>query len=81
MKVLLLMNRVRVKDIDVLLINKVLVDRDLIDAAPNLKLICITATGVNNIDVEYAASKGIPYSLHSCICSHWLVEADILTAA
>lgn len=52
--------RERVKDIDVLLINKVLVDRELIDSAPNLKLICISATGVNNIDVEYAASKGIP---------------------
>ena len=52
--------RERVKDIDVLLINKVLVNKELIDAAPNLKLICIAATGVNNIDVEYAASKGIP---------------------
>ena len=52
--------RERVKDVDVILINKVLVDRELIDSAPNLKLICISATGVNNIDVEYAASKGIP---------------------
>ena len=52
--------RERVKDVEVLLINKVLVDRRLIDSAPNLKLICIAATGVNNIDVEYAASKGIP---------------------
>ena len=52
--------RERVKDVEVLLINKVLVDRQLIDSAPDLKLICIAATGVNNIDVEYAASKGIP---------------------
>ena len=52
--------RERVRDIDVLLINKVLVDKALIDSAPNLKLICIAATGVNNIDVECAASKGIP---------------------
>lgn len=52
--------RERVKDVDVLLINKVLVDKELIDAAANLKLICIAATGVNNIDVDYAASKGIP---------------------
>jgi len=52
--------RERVRDLDVLLINKVMVDKDLIDSAPNLKLICIAATGVNNIDVEYAASKGIP---------------------
>lgn len=52
--------RERVRDIDVLLINKVLVDKALIDSAPKLKLICIAATGVNNIDVGYAASKGIP---------------------
>ena len=52
--------RERVKDIDVLLINKVLVNKELIDSAPKLKLICIAATGVNNIDVQYAASKGIP---------------------
>ena len=50
----------RVKDIDVLCINKVLVNKELIDAAPKLKLICEAATGVNNIDLEYAASKGIP---------------------
>lgn len=50
----------RVKDVDVLMINKVIVDRNLIDAATSLKLICISATGVNNIDVEYAGSKGIP---------------------
>ncbi len=52
--------RERVKDTDVILMNKVWVGKELIDAAPNLKLICIAATGVNNIDVEYAASKGIP---------------------
>ena len=52
--------RERVRDLDVLLINKVIVDKELIDSAPNLKLICIAATGANNIDVEYAASKGIP---------------------
>lgn len=52
--------RERVRDTDVLLINKVYVDKALIDAAPSLKLICIAATGINNIDVEYASSKGIP---------------------
>lgn len=51
--------RERVKDVDVMMINKVLVDKDLIDSAPNLKLICIAATGMNNIDLDYAASKGI----------------------
>lgn len=52
--------RERVRDIDVLMINKVIVNKELIDSAPNLKLICIAATGVNNIDVVYATSKGIP---------------------
>ena len=52
--------RERVKELDVLLINKVLVNKELIDAASRLKLICIAATGVNNIDVDYEASKGIP---------------------
>ncbi len=49
----------RVKDADVILMNKIWVGKELIDAAPNLKLICIAATGVNNIDVDYAASKGV----------------------
>ena len=50
----------RVSDCDVLIVNKVRVTPELIDAALDLKLICETATGVNNIDIEYAAKKGIP---------------------
>ena len=50
----------RVKDCDVLIINKVKVTPELMDAAPSLKLICEAATGVNNIDLDHAASKGIP---------------------
>lgn len=50
----------RVRDCQVLIINKVLVTQELIDAAPELKLICESATGLNNIDLDYAASKGIP---------------------
>lgn len=50
----------RVGDCDVIIVNKVKVTPQLIDAAQNLKLICESATGVNNIDLEYAASKGIP---------------------
>lgn len=50
----------RVRDCEVLIINKVRVTSGLIDAAPALKLICEAATGVNNIDIDYAASKGIP---------------------
>ena len=50
----------RVKEAEVLIINKVKVTADLMDAAPKLKLICEAATGVNNIDLEAAAVRGIP---------------------
>lgn len=50
----------RVADCDVLIVNKIEVTPELIDAAGKLKLICESATGINNIDVDYAASKGIP---------------------
>ena len=50
----------RVSDCDVLIVNKIKVNKELIDAAPSLKLICEAATGVNNIDLAYAESKGIP---------------------
>lgn len=50
----------RVSDCEVLIINTVKVDADLLAAAPKLKLICEAATGVNNIDLDAAASLGIP---------------------
>jgi glycerate dehydrogenase len=49
----------RLKDIDILIICKVIIDRSVIDACPNLKLICLAATGTNNVDMEYAHKKGI----------------------
>ena len=36
------------------------VDQDVIDAAPNLQLIANFGAGTNNIDLDYAAQKGIP---------------------
>lgn len=50
----------RIADCDIAITNKVHIFRKEIDAAPKLKLICVAATGVNCVDVEYAASKGIP---------------------
>ena len=50
----------RVKEAEVLIINKVKVTAQLMDAAPRLRLICEAATGVNNIDLEAAAVRGIP---------------------
>lgn len=49
----------RIQDCDVLIVNKVIIGKEQIDAAPNLKLICVAATGTNNIDIPYANSKGV----------------------
>lgn len=50
----------RVGDCDVLIVNKVRVNEALLARAPRLKLICEAATGVNNIDLDAAAARGIP---------------------
>lgn len=49
----------RVRDADILIVNKIKVTAALMDAAPELKLICEAATGVNNIDIEAAEERGI----------------------
>ena len=51
----------RVKDADVLVVNKVLVNRQTISSAENLKLVCVTATGTNNLDKDYLAERGIAW--------------------
>ena len=49
----------RIKDADVVLINKIEMNEDLLKDAKNVKLICVTATGTNNIDLEYTKKRGI----------------------
>jgi len=49
----------RIKDADIVLTNKVLIQEDELNAAARLKLICITATGMNNVDLDYAKHKNI----------------------
>lgn len=50
----------RVHDCEVLIINKIKVTAEMMDAAPKLHLICEAATGVNNIDLKAAEQRGIP---------------------
>ena len=49
----------RVKDIDVLVLNKVRCNAETLKNANKLRLICIAATGYDNIDVAYCRSHGI----------------------
>ncbi|HIV25845.1 MAG TPA: D-2-hydroxyacid dehydrogenase [Candidatus Scatomonas pullistercoris] len=49
----------RIREADIIMANKLLLDEGTLSGAQRLKLICITATGVNNVDLEYAKSRGI----------------------
>jgi len=49
-----------VKDVDIIVVAIVKIDKEVIDAAPCLKYIIKFGAGYDNIDVEYALKKGIP---------------------
>lgn len=53
--------RERSKDADVLIMNKVQVNQQTIGEADHLKLVCVTATGTNNLDKEYLDKRGIAW--------------------
>lgn len=59
-----------IADANIVITNKVVIDKDVMDVT-NIELICITATGMNNVDLEYAKEKNIVvknvagYSTHS----------------
>ncbi|HHJ34203.1 MAG TPA: D-2-hydroxyacid dehydrogenase [Gammaproteobacteria bacterium] len=44
---------------EIIVSNKVLIDAAVIGDAPRLRLICIAATGVNNVDIDVARQRGI----------------------
>jgi len=50
----------RAADADVIIVNKIPVSESFIAGLPKLKLICVAATGMNNVDLKAAASRGIP---------------------
>ena len=51
----------RVRDADVLVLNKVPINEETIGKADKLKLVCVTATGTNNLDKEYLDSHNIAW--------------------
>lgn len=51
----------RAKDADVLVVNKVQINQETIGLAQNLKLVCVTATGTNNLDKDYLAQRQIQW--------------------
>lgn len=61
----------RCREADIVITNKVVLDRTAIERLPRLRLICVAATGTNNIDLAAAAEHGIAvrnavgYSTHA----------------
>lgn len=53
--------RERTRDADVIILNKVEINEKSIGEADRLKLVCVTATGTNNLDKEYLAERGIAW--------------------
>lgn len=49
----------RIKDANIVITNKVVLNEGTLKDAKNLELICEMATGYNNIDIEYAKSRNI----------------------
>jgi glycerate dehydrogenase len=52
----------RIKDAEIVVSNKVVIDRAMMQSSNQLKLICIAATGTNNVDLEAAKELGISVS-------------------
>ncbi len=61
----------RIKDMDIVITNKVVLSKEALSATKKLKLVCISATGYNNVDLETAKKLNIAvtnvkgYSTHS----------------
>lgn len=52
-------NAERIKDADIVIANKIPMNEALLKDARNVKLICLTATGTNNVDFDYVNRRGI----------------------
>lgn len=48
-----------IRDAEIVISNKVMLDRQALEAATRLQLVCIAATGTNNIDLDAAYSRNI----------------------
>jgi glycerate dehydrogenase len=51
----------RTRDADVVIVNKVPINEATVGAAAHLRLVCVTATGTNNLDKAYLAQRGIAW--------------------
>ena len=61
----------RVREADIVICNKVRMCSRTLSGAENLKLICVTATGINNIDLDYVKRHNIAVTSPAIPPSAW----------
>jgi len=49
----------KTKGFEIAIINKCRFDENILSQLPDLKYVCVSATGYDNVDVEFAKSKGV----------------------
>ena len=49
----------RAREAEIILVNKAILNADILKALPKLQCICVTATGYNNVDIGFAKSRDI----------------------
>lgn len=64
-------------DADIVISNKVLLSAEVIAALPRLRLICVAATGMNNVDLDAAAARGIEVRNAVGYSTHAVTDATI----
>ena len=64
----------RIGDVEYVFANKVRLDDGLLDAAPKLRFIGLTATGTDNIDVDSAARRGVAVCNIRSYCTRSVAE-------
>ena len=67
----------RCREADIVIANKVPFDRSTMQALPRLRLICVAATGMNQIDLEAAAELGIAVKNAVGYSTHAVAETTI----
>jgi glycerate dehydrogenase len=64
----------RIADADIVLTNKVRLSREVLQYADRLKLIGLTATGTDNVDLDFASAQGIAVCNIRAYCTDSVVE-------
>ena len=65
---------------DVIILNKIKINRDTLPMPSSVKLVCVAATGVDNIDVDYCREAGIAVCNVKGYCSDSVAQVTVAMA-